>query len=125
MYKYKGGKYTLKEIFKDVEEEKRNGIKIEYIWLNNCDKCDSVIETHDEEYSFEYINEKKVSYKELEEALKEYNKSYSIYEGLLEEELKRFVYVGLDKSDNTTIYYYYIFDDTNKELCEICEKIWN
>ena len=39
MWKIKHQKYSLKDIFQDAVDEKRKGVKIEYIWLNKCKKC--------------------------------------------------------------------------------------
>lgn len=125
MWKIKHQKYSLKDIFQDAVEEKRKGVKIEYIWLNKCKKCHSSIPVLDEEYSFEYRTENEtVSLEELREALESFLKDYSIYENMYEEETKAFEYIDLDEIDNTTVFYYYVEDETTNEWCNICEAVF-
>lgn len=125
MWKIKHKKYGMKDIFKDAVEEKRNGVKIIYVWLNECDICRNKIPLLDEEYSFIYKTENEnVTLTELLEALEDFNKDYSIYEDMYEENLERFEYIKLDKFENTEIFYYYVEDYTTKELCNICEQVF-
>lgn len=125
MWKFKHQKYSLKDIFQDAVDEKRKGVKIEYIWLNKCKKCHSSIPVLDEEYSFEYRTENEtVSLEELREALESFLKDYSIYENMYEEETKAFEYIDLDEIDNTTVFYYYVEDETTNEWCNICEAVF-
>ena len=125
MWKIKNQKYSLKQVFQDAVEEKRKGVKIEYIWLNECHKCHSSIPVLDEEYSFEYTTQKEsVSLEELLEVLDDYNKSYSIYENKYEEETKNFEYIGLDEYRNEEVFYYYVEDSTTTEWCDICKKVF-
>jgi len=125
MWKIKHQKYSLKDIFQDAVDEKRKGVKIEYIWLNKCKKCHSSIPVLDEEYSFEYRTENEtVSLEELREALESFLKDYSIYENMYEEETKAFEYIDLDEIDNTTVFYYYVEDETTNEWCNICEAVF-
>lgn len=125
MWKIKHQKYSLKDIFQDAVDEKRKGVKIEYIWLNKCKKCHSSIPVLDEEYSFEYKTENEtVSLEELREALESFLKDYSIYENMYEEETKAFEYIDLDEIDNTTVFYYYVEDETTNEWCNICEAVF-
>lgn len=125
MWKIKHQKYSLKDIFQDAVDEKRKGVKIEYIWLNKCKKCHSSIPVLDEEYSFEYRTENEtVSLEELREALESFLKDYSIYENMYEEETKAFEYIDLDEIDNATVFYYYVEDETTNEWCNICEAVF-
>lgn len=125
MWKIKGQKYSMKDIFQDAVDEKRKGVKIIYVWLNECKVCRSKIPVLDEEYSFEYKTENEsVTLAELLEALKGFNQDYEIYENMYEEETKAFEYIDLDEIDNTAVYYYYVEDYTTTELCNICENVF-
>lgn len=125
MWKIKHQKYSMKDIFQDAVDEKRKGIKIIYVWLNECKICGNKIPVLDEEYSFEYKTENEsVTLAELLEALKGFNQDYSIYENMYEEELESFEYIRLDEYENTQVYYYYVEDYTTTELCNICENVF-
>lgn len=125
MWKIKNQKYSMKDIFQDAVDEKRKGIKIIYVWLNECKICRNKIPVLDDEYSFEYITENEsVTLEELLEALEGFNQGYGFYENMYEEETKVFEYIGLEEYDNTQVYYYYVEDYTTIELCNICEEVF-
>ena len=125
MWKIKNQKYSMKDIFQDAVDEKRKGIKIIYVWLNECKICRNKIPVLDDEYSFEYITENEsVTLEELLEALEGFNQGYGFYENMYEEEIKVFEYIGLEEYDNTQVYYYYVEDYTTTELCNICEEVF-
>ena len=65
-----------------------------------------------------------MSLEELREALESFLKDYSIYENMYEEETKAFEYIDLDEIDNTTVFYYYVEDETTNEWCNICEAVF-
>lgn len=126
MIKNKHQKMSLKEIFKDAEEEKRKGVKIEYVWLNQCNICHDSIPVLDDEYSFEYETQNEsVSLEELLESFAIFQQQYSIYEDMYEEEQKAFEYIGLDEAENREVFYYYVEDRTLiNEYCDICKKVF-
>lgn len=124
MNKIKHSKYNLKQIFQDAVENKRKGVKIEYIWLNKCEKCHSNIPVLDEEYSFEYTSENELSVDKLLNALNDFIADYSVFEDMYEEELHAFEYIGLDEYENAEVYYYYREDETTRELCNVCSKVF-
>lgn len=125
MYLYKGLKLSLKEIFKTAEDNKRNGININFIWVNRCDKCGSDIKILDEEYSYFFSSTNKYcTSDEIKNDMNEYNKNYDIYEDMYEEENKDFIYIGLDELNNCDVYYYYRYDFSDRKYCNICYQIW-
>lgn len=125
MWKIKHQKYSMKDIFQDAVDEKRKGVKIIYVWLNECQICGNKIPLLDDEYSFEYKTENEsVTLAELLEALEDFKKDYSIYENMYEEEIKSFEYIKLDKYENMQVYYHYVEDYTTTELCNICENVF-
>lgn len=125
MWKIKHKKYDIKDIFQDAVEEERKGVKIVYVWINKCKICGREIPFIDKEYLFEYkTKNKSVTLIELLDALKDFNRSYSVYENMYEEESESFEYIGLDEFENTQVYYYYFEEYTNTELCNICESVF-
>lgn len=112
----------LKEIFTDAVETERKGIKIVYVRIYDCDKCNKTVSEIDEEYSFYYESKNEsVTLNELEEELQEFSEDYDIYDGLYEDDLKAFVYVGSIGLSN--VYYYYV-EDVSNNRCSICKKVF-
>lgn len=121
----KGKYYNLREIFSNAVNEGRKGVKIMYIWINECDKCGNEIPVLDEEYSFEYITENNTLYTtELVNAYKDFQEDYGIWDKKYEDNVESFIYIGFDENSETDVYYYYYKENEKREYCHICEEVF-